>query len=240
MSSGNPIKSNLQLLLKLTCNRSDIMTQELPTAQSTLHSTAQPIVAPTPHCSVKWIEVVALSLGAVGLIGAAIVGLGHKLMTNMHDAKRVEKIARHIVYYQFPQASYGTNGLSIGAESFAVLSDRPVDPHLRLFAQKSPIDPIDRTAEFVREMGLAAAWSGSWEEGTQEKTEPLTYCSHETELEIRKGNWLEAGRDNSVPAIEYTLSAKIKQHDQTIRILATGIGAEKQAKSLLRSIQCRG
>ncbi len=228
------------------------MTQELTTAPLTAPLTAQPssqlaaqlaaqpIAVPTPHCSVKWLEVVALSLGAVGLIGAAIVGLGHKLMINMHDAKRVEKIAKHIVHYQFPQASYGTNGLSIGAESFAVLSDRPDDPHLRLFVQKSPVDPIDRTAEFVREMGLAAAWSGSWEEGTQEKTEPFTYCAQDLELEIRKGNWLEAEREVSVPAIEYTLSAKIKQHEQTIRILATGTAAEKQAKSLLRSIQCRG
>jgi hypothetical protein len=216
------------------------MAQEHPQEHPQEHLTVNPIASPTPHFSVKWVEVVALSLGAVGLIGAAIVGLGHKLVTNMHDAKRVEKIARHIVYYQFPQAAYGSNGLSIGAESFAVMSDRPVDPQLRLFVQKSPVDPIERTAEFVREMGLAAAWSGSWEDGTQETTATFTYCAQETELEIRKGNWVEAGREISVPAIEYTLSATIKQHSQTIRILATGNQAEKQAKSLLRSIHCRG
>ena len=114
-------------------------------------------------CRVKWLEIVALSLGGVGLIGAAIVGLGHKLMTNMQDSYRVEKIAKHIVRYQFPQApsqGTGTIGLSIGAEAFAVISDRPSDPKLRLFVQKSPVDPVERTAEFVREMGLTAAWSG--------------------------------------------------------------------------------
>jgi hypothetical protein len=206
-------------------------------------------LSPTPPTSssesriktypVKWLEILALSLGGVGLIGAAIVGLGHKLVVNMQDPQRVEKIAKHMVSYQFPTRAQGAKGLSIGAESFVLLSDRVESPSLRLFIQKSPVDPVERTSEFVREMGLAAAWSGDWEDGMAVKSEPFTYCSQETELEIRKGNWSEAGQEISIPAIEYTLSPTIKNQQQTIRILATGANAEKQAKSLLRSIQCR-
>ncbi len=188
---------------------------------------------------VQWFEILALSLGGIGLIGAAIVGLGHKLMINMQDPQRVEKIANHMVSYEFPKRPQGMTGLSIGAESFVLLSDRVESPTLRLFMQKSPVDPIERTSEFVREMGLAAAWSGEWEEGMAVKSQPFTYCAQETELEIRKGNWSESGQEISIPAIEYTLSPTIKQHQQTIRILATGANAEKQAKALLRSIQCR-
>ncbi len=188
---------------------------------------------------VKWMEVLALSLGGIGLIGAAIVGLGHKLMINMQDPQRVEKIAKHMVSYEFPQRSQGATGLSIGAESFVVLSDRVNSPTLRLFIQKSPVDSIERTSEFVRELGLAAAWSGIWEDSMTVKSERFTYCEEEIELEIRKGNWVESGEEKSIPAIEYTLSPIIKQQQQTIRILATGANAEKQAKFLLRSIQCR-
>ena len=192
---------------------------------------------------VKWLEVVGVTLGGVGLIGAAIVGLGHKLLTNMNETQRVEKIAQRVVSYQFPQASKGTIGLSIGAESFAVISDRTSDPQLRLFIQKSPVDRTERTSEFVREMGAAAAWSGTWEDGLKTQTDAFTYCTQETELETRQGNWLEAGQVASVPAIEYRLSAVTqrydKQYDQSIRILATGPRARQQAQSLLRSIQCR-
>ena len=203
----------------------------------------QPAVQPV-NPSVKWIEVVAVTLGGVGLIGAAIVGLGHKLLINMNETQRVEKIAQRVVSYQFPQTSKGTIGLSIGAESFAVISDRTSAPQLRLFIQKSPVDRTERTSEFVREMGAAAAWSGTWEDGLNTQTDAFTYCTQKTELETRKGNWLESGQAASVPAIEYRLSAVTqrydKQYDQNIRILATGPRAQQKAQSLLRSIQCRG
>lgn len=195
---------------------------------------------------VKWLEVVGVTLGGVGLIGAAIVGLGHKLLTNMNETQRVEKIAQRVVFYKFPQTSEGTVGLSIGAESFAVISDRKLDPQLRLFVQKSPVDRTERTSEFMREMGVAAAWSGTWEDGLKTQTDAFTYCTHETELESRKGNWIEAGpgvKGVSVPGIEYRLSVVTqrydKEYDQSIRILATGPRAQQQAQSLLRSIQCR-
>jgi hypothetical protein len=188
---------------------------------------------------VKWMEILAVSLGGIGLIGAAIVGLGHKLMINMQDPQRVEKIAKHMVSYQFPTHPQGAIGLSIGAESFVLLSDRHESPTLRLFIQKSPVDPIERTSEFVREMGLAAAWSGVWEDGMTIKSDAFSYCTQDTTLEVRKGNWSESGQETSIPAIEYTLSPTIKNQQQTIRILATGANAEQQAKSLLRSIQCR-
>ena len=198
---------------------------------------------PSANPPVKWLEMLALTLGGVGLIGAAIAGLGHKLVTNMHETQRVEKIAQRIVLYQFPQVSKGTIGLSIGAESFAVISDRSVNPELRLFIQKSPIDRTEWTAEFVREIGAAAAWSGNWEDGLITKTDELLYCTQKTELEIRQGNWIETGQGVSIPAIEYRFSAVTqrneKQYDQNIRILATGPRAQQQAKSLLRSIQCR-
>ena len=203
----------------------------------------QTLVKPS-NPSVRWPEMLALTLGGVGLIGAAIAGLGHKLLTNMHETQRIEKIAQRVVSYQFPKASKGTIGLSIGAESFAVISDQLYNPQLRLFIQKSPVDRSERTSEFVREMGAAAAWSGTWEDGLKTKTDTFTYCTQETELETRQGNWLEAGQAASVPAIEYRLSAVTqrydKQYDQNIRILATGPQAQQQAKSLLRSIQCRG
>ena len=201
---------------------------------------------------VKWLEVVGVTLGGVGLIGAAIVGLGHKLLTNMNETQRVEKIAQRVMFYQFPQTSEGTIGLSIGAESFAVISDRKLDPQLRLFVQKSPVDRTERTSEFMREMGAAAAWSGTWEDGLKTQTDAFTYCTHETELESRKGNWIEArqgvkgvkgAKGVSVPGIEYRLSVVTerydKEYDQSIRILATGPRAQQQAQSLLRSIQCR-
>ena len=198
---------------------------------------------PPANPSVKWLEVLALTLGGVGLIGAAIAGLGHKLVTNMHETQRVEKIAQRIVAYQFPQVSKATIGLSIGAESFAVISDRTLNPELRLFVQRSPVDRTERTSEFVRELGAAAAWSGTWEDGLITKTDAFPYCTQGTELETRQGNWLETGQGVSVPAIEYRFSAVTqrndKQYDQNIRILATGPRAQQQAKSLLRSIQCR-
>ncbi len=213
-----------------------------PAVQPTVQPTVQPAVQPV-NPSVKWFEVIAVTLGGVGLIGAAIVGLGHKLLTNMNETQRVEKIAQRVVFYQFPQASKGTIGLSIGAESFAVISDRTSDPQLRLFIQKSPVDRTERTSEFVREMGVAAAWSGTWEDGLDTQTDAFTYCTQKTELETRKGNWLEAGKVASVPAIEYRLSAVTqrydKEYDQNIRILATGPRAQQQAQFLLRSIQCR-
>lgn len=193
--------------------------------------------------SVKWLEVVVVTLGGVGLIGAAIVGLGHKLLTNMEETQRVEKIAQRVMFYQFPQRSEGTIGLSIGAESFAIISDRKSNPQLRLFVQRSPVDRTERTSEFVREIRAAAAWSGTWEDGLKTRTDAFTYCTQETELETRKGNWQEAGQVTSVPGIEYSLSVVTKrndrEYDQSIRILATGPQAQQQAQSLLRSIQCR-
>lgn len=218
------------------------MIQDITTQDITTQDPSQPATQPA-NPSVKWPEILALTLGGVGLIGAAIAGLSHKLVTNMYETQRVEKIAQRIVLYQFPQVSKGTIGLSIGAESFAVISDRAVNPELRLFVQRSPVDRTERTAEFVREIGATAAWSGTWEDGLKTQTDAFAYCSQETEMETRQGNWLEAGREESVPAIEYRLSAVTqrneKQYDQNIRILATGPQARQKAESLLRSIQCR-
>ena len=56
-----------------------------------------------PNIRVHWIEIVAISIGGIAIVGAAIAGLGHKLQTNMNQANRVEKIAKNLIAYQFPQ-----------------------------------------------------------------------------------------------------------------------------------------
>ena len=117
------------------------MTQSSPTA---------------PNISVHWIEITAISLGGIALVGAAIAGLGYKLQTNMHQARRVENIAQNLITYQFPQSAQGRTGLSIGAESFAVITDRISDPNLRLFVQASPVDGVERSSVVVREYALGS------------------------------------------------------------------------------------
>jgi len=195
-------------------------------------------VTPSATDCVKVLEIVAISLGAIGLVGAAVIGLGYKLVTNMYDAHRVEQIAQNKVNYSFPEGSQGRIGLSIGAESFAVITDRQDPPSLSLFIQDSPLEPTDRTAEFVREMGFTSAWIGDWEAMT-EKLEPFTYCNRQINLQVRQGDWVSAGSTLILPAIEYSLMTTVNQRDQTIRILATGANADRQAKQLLRTIQCK-
>lgn len=192
---------------------------------------------PKTDC-VHILEVTAISLGAIALVGAAVLGLGNKLTENMHQPKRAEKIAKHLVKYQFPEASQGQIGLSIGAESFAVITDRAQDPGLRLFVQASPVDWVERTSSLVREYALNAGWKGEWESITDEN-KSFRYCNQVVNLEVSRGFWAIDDKTPAVNAIEYTLDVTVNDYDQTIRILATGRNAEARAKKLLDSIQCR-
>ena len=194
-----------------------------------------------PEIRVHWIEIVAISIGAVAIVGAAIAGLGHKLQTNMNQPRRVEKIAKNLITYQFPQSAQGRTGLSIGAESFAVVTDRTTDPNLRLFVQASPVDGVERSSVVVREYALGSGWRGSWET-VKAVTQPFLYCRETVNLETRRGYWSEADSaedEPPIPAIEYSIDTTIDGYDQTIRILATGTQAEPLAQELLKSIQCR-
>ena len=193
---------------------------------------------PIPDICVNSIELVAITLGGIGLVGAAIVGLGHKLKINMHEAKRVENIAHNLITYQFPQSAQGRIGLSIGAESFAVITDRTNDPNLRLFVQASPVDGVERSSVLVREYALGSGWRGIWET-VQEETQPFMYCHQTVNLETSRGRWSETDNVEPRPAIEYSIDTTIDGYDQTIRILATGTNAEPLARDLLKSIQCR-
>jgi hypothetical protein len=184
------------------------------------------------------LEVTAISLGAIALIGAAILGLGNKLTTNMHQPKRSEKIAKHLIKYQFPETSQGQMGLSIGAEAFAVVTDRPENPSLRLFVQASPVDKVERTSTLVREYAQNAGARGIWDYVTDEN-KSFRYCNQTVNLKINRGFWAVDENAPAVNAIEYTLDATVRDYDQTIQILATGLNAEARAKQLLDSIQCR-
>ena len=199
------------------------MTQSSPTA---------------PNISVHWMEIAAISLGGIALVGAAIAGLGYKLQTNMHQAKRVEKIAQNLITYQFPQSAQGRIGLSIGAESFAVITDRINDPNLRLFVQASPVNGVERSSVVVREYALGSGWRGIWETVTEE-TQPFLYCNQTVNLKTRRGRWSQTDSAEPRPAIKYSIDTTIDGYDQTIRILATGTNAEPLAQDLLKSIQCR-
>ena len=204
----------------------------------TQSSSTAPTSSTVPNISVHWLEIVAISLGSIGLLGAAIIGLAHKLQTNMHQAKRVENIAHSLITYQFPQSSQGRIGLSIGAESFAVITDRTNNPNLRLFVQASPVDGVERSSLIVREYALGSGWRGNWEI-VQEETQPFLYCHQTVNLETSRGRWSEADNVEPRPAIEYSIDTTIDGYDQTIRILATGTNAEPLARDLLKSIQCR-
>ncbi len=89
-------------------------------------------------------------------------------------------------------------------------------------------------------MGLLAAWSGTWDEGMESTTTSFKYCNQDTDLKIRKGFWAPQGKEESDPAIEYTLTPTLKQYNQTIRILAVGQQAEQRAQQVLKSVRCRG
>ncbi len=196
-----------------------------------------PSTEPKTDC-VHLFEISAISLGAIALIGAAVLGLVNKLTTNMQQPKRAEKIAKHLINYQFPDRSVGQLGLSIGAESFAVVSDRQQDPSLRLFVQASPVDWVERTSPLVREYALGAGWRGKWDAVTEEN-KSFRYCNQVVNLEVSRGFWAIDDNTPALNAIEYTLDVTVNDYDQTIRILATGLNAETRAKQLLDSIQCR-
>lgn len=203
--------------------------------QSTESKTAP--TGPKTDC-VHILEMTAISFGAIALIGAAVLGLVNKLTTNMHQPQRAEKIAKHLIDYQFPDKSMGQMGLSIGAESFAVVTDRAQDPSLRLFVQASPVDWVERTSTLVREYALGAGWRGKWDSVTDEN-KSVRYCNQTVNLEISRGLWAIDETTPALNAIEYTLDVTVNDYDQTIRILATGLNAETRAKQLLDSIQCR-
>lgn len=193
---------------------------------------------PVPSICVHWLEITAISFGGIALVGAAIVGLGHKLQTNMHQPKQVEKIAQNLITYQFPESAQGRIGLSIGAESFAVITDRINDPNLRLFVQASPVNGVERSSVVVREYALGSGWRGIWETVTEE-TQPFSYCNQTVNLKTRRGRWSQTDSAEPRPAIKYSIDTTIDGYDQTIRILATGTNAEPLAQNLLKSIQCR-
>lgn len=187
---------------------------------------------------VRIVEVSVISLGAIALVGAAVMGIVNKLTINMHQPKRVEKIAKHLLKYQFPDRSQGQIGLSIGAESFAVVTDRADNPSLRLFVQASPVAMEERTSKIVREYALDAVWRGTWE-AVSDESQSFRYCNEVVDLEINRGLWSIDENTPAINAIEYTFDTTVDNYDQTIRILATGRDAETRARTLLNSLQCR-
>jgi hypothetical protein len=183
-------------------------------------------------------EWLGVTLGGLGLIGVALVGLGRQFWRNMQDPARAELIARQIIQYKIPGGSQGVISLHIGAEAFALVTSRQSPPKIMLLVTQSPLKQGEENESFADELDLQGSVMGAWQTVTVTQQEQVV-CGQRRPVIVRTGDYWVQGQSTAQPAVEYVIQQVVHQTERKVQLVTTGPDAAAQAEQVLRSLRCR-
>jgi hypothetical protein len=183
-------------------------------------------------------EWLGVTLGGLGLIGVALLGLGRQFWRNMQDSARAELIAQQIVQYEIPGGSQGVISLRIGAEAFALVTSRQSPPQIMLLVTQSPLKQGEEQESFVDELDLQGAVMGAWQTVRVTQQEQVV-CGQRRPVLVRTGDYWVQGQSTAQPAMEYVVQQVVNQTERKVQLVTTGPDAAAQAQQVLQSLRCR-
>lgn len=194
-----------------------------------------------PDYPVRIWEVLFIILGALGLVGFALIGLGNKMLSNMFNPARAEAIANSLFDYKIPGGSQGVVGLNIGAEKFAIVNNRATPPDIVLFVSQSPIEQIhDETSVNLNDMlVLQELIQGEFTPTTSESIENTELCGKNVNISIQEGEQTFDNQPTPIPGVVYIAKITDDGIEKTVHLLTTGVNARDKAMKVFNSLQCR-
>lgn len=194
---------------------------------------------PIPQYPVSIWEAILIFIGAIALMGTGLAWIGMRMLNNTFNPVRAEKVARSLVDYQIPGGSTGVLGLSIGAETFAIVKRDTEPSDIFLYVSKAPSDrmseetPINLGDAIALENSITGEFIFS-----DTYTEPKTLCNQATQVTIQKGEQIDTTRNSTQPAIQYSARINDGNVQRVISIMAIGDNTQAKAEQVFNSIKC--
>jgi hypothetical protein len=190
--------------------------------------------------TVKIWEVILIILGAIGLFGAGLSGLGAKLLVNMFEPERAETIAKSLIDYQMPSGSEGVAGMNVGAEKFAIVKSNSNPPDLILSVSKTPIgqakDDLDFSLE--EEVSLQENINGKFVVSHSSQINKF-FCDRQLPVTAQYGKQTLSDSSHSLPAIQYSLKTTKDNIEYVVSLLAIGTNAQNKVDRVFSSFKCK-
>ncbi|BAZ07280.1 hypothetical protein [Calothrix sp. NIES-3974] len=194
---------------------------------------------PIPQYPVSIWEAILIFIGAIALMGTGLAWIGMRMFNNTFNPVRAEKVARSLVDYQIPGGSTGVLGLSIGAETFAIVKRDTEPSDVFLYVSKAPSDrmseetPINLGDAIALENSITGEFIFS-----DTYTEAKTLCNQATQVTIQKGEQIDTTRNSTQPAIQYSARITDGHVQRVISIMAIGDNTQAKAEQVFNSIKC--
>lgn len=192
-----------------------------------------------PQYSVSIWEAILILIGAIALIGTGLAWIGMRMLNNTFNSVRAEEVARSLIDYKIPGGSSGIVGLSIGAETFAIVKSNTEPSDIFLYVSKAPSDrmseetPINLGDAIALENSITGEFVFS-----DTYTEPKKLCNQPTQVTIQKGQQIDTTQNTTQPAIQYSARIIDGKIERIISIMTIGENAQVKAEQVFNSIEC--
>lgn len=214
-------------------------------------NTTQP---PTQYSVSVW-EGIAIAIGAIGLVMAALLGLVVKVTHNSFEPQRAEAIANSLMDYEIPGGSYGVFGVNIGGLRTATIrsssstvfpkGDQQGEysiPEVELLIVEAPINDQskeDDPGETPKD-NLSSSYQVETEfKATTSRTENKPFCGMDVSVTIQEGLLTLTNSQSSVLAIQYNAKAVFKNTQRSVLLTTTGQTAKQKAVAVFNSLKCK-
>lgn len=195
---------------------------------------------PITKYRVSWWEFLGISIGAILLIGAGVVGLGMKALQNATDPRRSEAVARSIFEFQIPGGAKGVFNSQIGGIKAALIVSDTSTPDVELFvAQIAAEEEIDRD-RLPQDLGDTMPDKGDERfKAIATRIEDKTLCGITVPVTVQVGELTWQTQASPLPAVRYSATASFKRSDRLVQLTTSGERAKQNAATIFDSLKCQ-
>jgi hypothetical protein len=185
-------------------------------------------------------EVILILMGAIALIGAGLLGLGIKVLSNAYDPARAEAIAKSLIDYKITDGAQGVFGINIGSAKFAWVRSSNNPPDVVLFVAKTPINKetdqneLNRGFENPPSENLAQDFTVN-----TSRIENKAFCGKSVPITIEEGQQTFIDQPSPLPGIRYTARLTEDNVERIVILTTTGENAQQKAVTVFNSLQCK-
>jgi hypothetical protein len=191
-----------------------------------------------PHYPVRVWEILLIIMGAFGLIGTALIGLGNKMLNNILNPVRAEAIAESLFDYEIPGYSIGVVGVNIGAKKFAIVKNSTNPPDVIIFVSKAPLEQRKDENSLNLDIILQDIFQGNFTP-TASRAENQELCGRNVSVLIQEGKQIIGSQTKAIPVVRYIANITDNDVEKNVNILANGKDAEAKALKVFNSLGCR-
>jgi hypothetical protein len=184
-------------------------------------------------------EMILIVMGAIALIGAAVVGLGIKVLNNAYSPIRAEAIAKSLIDYRIPGGSQGVFGINIGSAKLAWVQSNTNPPDVILFVGRAPVNK--ETDQSQANRGFDQPPTSTAEEQftvTNSRVENRYFCGSTVPVTIETGQQTLTDNSSTIPAIRYTVRTTENNFERIVVLVANGNNASEKADNVFNSLRC--